>query len=201
MSITTGKVLGLIGGAVAIAGVSVGSVLLVQNLSHKNETVAQVAPEAPSVPSVPVAQVVAVAPHYVTSSKPVKNCYPTQQVVYTHPQQQPSTLPNAGAVIGGVAGGLAGSAVHGNGRDVALAAGAAIGALSGNAIQKSMNAPAQPQAQVVNSTHCSTHTVTNKVQKGYEVTYLYNGQQGMVIMDVPPTSNVLPLPITGASGS
>ncbi|MFT3741297.1 MAG: glycine zipper domain-containing protein [Gammaproteobacteria bacterium] len=218
------KTLALVGGGIGIAVVSVGALLLVQSVSHKDATPTQpvtvtvvspstdtqtatfvpppVEPAAAQpivvqqpvmqqpVQTVPVAQVIAVVPHYVTTSKPVRKCYPSEAVVYQQPQ---STAPHAGAVIGGIAGGLAGSAVHGNGREVAIGAGAAIGALSGNAIQNNMN---QPQAQVVRTMRCTTHTVTNKVQKGYEVTYMYNGQQGMVIMNNPPTSNVLPLPIT-----
>src|SRR5262245_52710890 len=109
------KILTITGGAILVVAVSVAATLSIQTLSHRNDP--PPAPPAPAAPPpVQVAQVIAVVPHYVSQSKPVKHCYPTQQVVYD--QSSPTGIPGAGAVIGGVAGGLAGSAVHGNGRDV-----------------------------------------------------------------------------------
>lgn len=105
MSTQTKKTLAIIGGALGIALISAFATISVQALYKQHETPPPSAPVAvaPTPPSPPVAQVVAVNPHYVTKSYPVRNCYPTQNVVY---QDSKQGIPGAGAVIGGVAGGL-----------------------------------------------------------------------------------------------
>ncbi len=195
MSKQTKTTLALIGGALGIALISAFAALSIQSMYNHHDTPPPPPPpvEAPVAPPPalpPVAQVIAVSPHYVSQSYPVRNCQPVQNVVYGDAKKG---IPGAGAVIGGVAGGLAGSAIHGNGRNVAIGVGAAVGALSGNAIQQNMN---QPQPQVITSTSCTTHTATKKVQKGYDVTYLYDGVQGSVRMSTPPVGGTIPLPIT-----
>lgn len=155
--------------------------------------VAVVEPPAPPVPPAPqMAQVVSVNPHYVTVSKPHKQCYQKPETIYTQAQPQ-NTPPVGGALVGGVAGGLAGSAVKGKHHTAAIVAGAALGALTGGAVQNNMNQP-QPQPQTVYTTKCNTKYVDTKVKKGYEVVYFYNGVQGMVLMDNPPVSNMIPPP-------
>lgn len=186
----TKKILIIAGGIIAIVATSIGATLAVQSVQSHPAPLppAQATPTppppppapTPTVPATPVAQVIAVSPHYVTVSKPVQHCYPVQQVV-----SQPASpkIPGAGAVIGGVAGGFAGSAIKGNAHTAAIVAGAALGALSGNAVQKSMN---QPTQQVQTSTQCSTQNVSKQVVKGYDVTYLMNGQQGTTRMNTAP---------------
>lgn len=44
----------------------------------------------------------------------------------------------------------------------------------------------QPEAHVQQSQHCKTIMVTSKIQKGYDVTDLYNGQQDVARMNNPP---------------
>lgn len=143
----------------------------------------------PQQPVVPMAQIMSVNPHYVTVSKPQKYCYEKPETIYP---QQSNSPPLAGALVGGVAGGLAGSAIKGKSHNTAIAAGAVLGALTGGAVQANMNTP--PAPQTVYKTHCGTKTVTSKVQKGYEVTYTYNGQQSMIVMPVAPATNLMPLP-------
>ena len=140
-------------------------------------------------PVVETAEVIEVKPHYVTESYPERQCRHVQRTVYV---SQQSSVPGAGAVIGGVAGGLLGSTVGGGtGRIVASAAGAVVGAMTGSSMLDNMN---QPQPYAAYSTHCSTHTVSNVVQKGYEVSYRYHGNEGMVILNNPPSiGSALPL--------
>lgn len=139
------------------------------------------------------AQIIAVKPHYVTVSVPHESCHPVERVVYVQ-EPRPHTPIGAGAVVGGVAGGLLGSTIgHGDGKVIASAAGAAIGALSGNAIQNNMHHA--PQARTVYGRVCSSYTSSEKRQRGYEVTYMYNGQQGMVVLKHQPTTTTLSLPI------
>lgn len=147
---------------------------------------------APAQPApAPTAQVISVKPHMITISTPEESCHQTQHVVYTQSQSQ---APGAGAVIGGVTGGLLGSTVGGgNGRLVTSAAGAVIGAFTGNSMQSSMNSP---EAHTIYGTRCKTHYVNTSKQKGYEVTYTYQGTQGVVIMDnAPMVGSALPIPL------
>lgn len=143
----------------------------------------------PAVPS--VAQVIAVKPHYVSESIPERRCHEVQHTVYVN---QESSAPGAGAVVGGVAGGLLGSQVGGGrGKIVASVAGATIGAITGANMQSNMN---QPQPYAAYSTQCATHYIKTSVQKGYEVTYLYNGVQSTMLMNnAPVVGTTLPLPL------
>ncbi|TAK74015.1 MAG: glycine zipper 2TM domain-containing protein [Gammaproteobacteria bacterium] len=191
------KILMLLGGAAGIAIIVVLTTWALQAILQRPAVVPPSPPiekpvvEQPVVPVTPTAQVINVKPHYTSTSIPKRQCHEAEHVVYV---SQETHSPGAGAVIGGVAGGLLGSQVGGGtGRIVTSAAGAAIGALTGNSMQNSMNAP-QPHA--VHSVACSTHYVKTSVQNGYEVTYTYDGKQGVVIMNNPPmVGSVLPLPL------
>lgn len=193
------KLLMILGGFAGIAVIVVLTAFAMKLIFSSSETQKMptvdpvVAPQpAPVVQVAPTAQVTSVKPHYVSSSSPKRQCREVAHTVYV---AQKSSAPGAGAVLGGVTGGLLGSQVGGgNGRIVTSAAGAAIGALAGNSVQNSMNS-AQPHT--VYSTVCSTNNVKSSVQKGYEVTYTYEGKQGVVIMDNPPMiGSALPLPLS-----
>ncbi len=199
-------VLGGIGLVVLSSFATIGAISLHSNKQAEPSPVAEVAPPpapiaevtpppapidppAPVVPPAPpMAQVLSVKPHYVTTSKPVKSCYQEPQTIYP---QQNNNPPIAGAVIGGVTGGFAGSAIRGKNHTAAIVAGAALGAVTGGAVQKNMN---QPKPQTIYVTQCHTKTVSSKVQKGYDVTYLYNGMQSTTVMSTPPASNMIPPP-------
>lgn len=193
MATQTAKLIWLIVSALAVILVSVLATLGIQKLNNKSDIPTPVPPQPL------MAQVIAVNPNYVNVSKPVKNCKPSRQVTYVAPPQQGKGMEGAaGAVIGGVAGGLLGSTVKGNNRSLAIGVGAAAGALTGKAVGENMQqTQAQPQPQVQEKMHCSTHYVNTPVQKGYQVTYVLNGQQGMIIMDQPPQSPTLSLPLQG----
>lgn len=188
--------LAIIFGVISVASLSVLATIGVVTW-HDNNKAAQAAqlaaatpPPPPPAPTPQVAQVLAVAPHMVSVSQPKQSCWQQPHTILVPQQAQ---VPAAGAVIGGVAGGLAGSLIKGNAHEIAIGTGAALGALTGNSIQKKANQPI-PVTRYV--TKCSTTTTTKQKQEGYEVTYSYNGQQGMVIMSTPPVGNTLPLPIT-----
>ncbi len=144
--------------------------------------------------TIPTAQVINVQPHYVTKLVPYQSCRQITSTTYTQPNQPTG----AGTLIGGLAGGALGTQLgHGNGRTAATIGGAVLGALAGNQIEANMD---QPQAQTNYSTSCKTKYASRKTQQGYEVTYLYNGQQGMSVMPLAPTSNTIPAPMI-SSGS
>jgi uncharacterized protein YcfJ len=135
----------------------------------------------PAVPAVPMAQVVSVQPHYVLKSVPYRSCRQVPRTAYV---QQQSSMPGAGTLLGGAAGGLLGNQVgEGRGRTAATIGGAVLGAVVGNQVQDNMN---QPEARTVYVTVCNTRYTQKSVQSGYDVTYLYNGQQGATTMQNPP---------------
>ncbi len=217
MNHKTITILAIILGVIAVAAVSILATIGLQSSRSPKLEVAStpavaadvvtlptvsppVAPDVPApvlvpvvtpttVPAPEVAQIISVKPHMVSSSKPKQTC---EQVPKTVMVEQQAKVPAAGAVIGGIAGGLAGSVVHGKGREVAIGAGAAAGALAGNATQKKLNQPV-PVTEYV--TQCTTHYVSTSHQKGYEVIYSYQGQQTKVIMQNPPVGTTLTLPI------
>lgn len=197
MSAESKKMLVWLGGIAGLAVIVVLTTFAMKLILNPNSaasapsTQAVVTPVAETPAPAPTAQVISVKPHYVSVSVPKESCHETQHVVYT---QSESQAPGAGAVIGGVTGGLLGSTVGGgNGRLVTSAAGAVIGAFTGNSMQSSMNSP---EAHTIYGTRCKTHYVSSSKQKGYEVTYTYNGTQGVIIMDNPPlVGSALPLPL------
>ena len=84
----------------------------------------------------------------------------------------------AGTVIGGVAGGLLGSTIGGGaGRTLATVGGAAGGAYVGNQVQKNMQ-----QKNVVTTTErrCKTVNDTTEQLVGYDVTYRFDGKEGVL---------------------
>jgi len=184
-------------GVFVLIGLSVFATLGIQAIHAQNNPPPAPAPivvAAPAPPAPLMAQVLSVQPHYVTTSTPSKSCQEVPRTVY---QKQQSNVPGAGLVLGGVAGGLAGSAIHGNAHTAAIVAGSALGAVSGHAIQQNMN---QPVPRTIYVPKCTTHTTTKKVQKGYEVTYVYNGQQATMLMDAPPpVGGTMPLPYQPAA--
>lgn len=143
---------------------------------------------APAAPAGPIlAEVIDVKPHYVTKTVPVRRCQQVPRTVVV-PGQGPSGV---GAVLGGVAGGVAGNQIGGGrGKVAATIGGAILGAAVGNQVERNMHGP---QTRVVYETVCSTSYVKKTVRSGYEVTYVYNGQQGTTIMKKRPLGKTIPL--------
>lgn len=133
--------------------------------------------------TIPVAQIIEVKPHYVTKKVPYRVCRQVQDVVYVQRQQ---AIPGSGAVVGGIVGGLAGHSIgQGRGNQVATIAGAVIGAIGGQSVENRMN---EPVPQVVYRTVCTRGYTTKQVQRGYVITYVYQGQQKTKIVSKMPTN-------------
>jgi uncharacterized protein YcfJ len=84
----------------------------------------------------------------------------------------------AGTAVGAIAGGLLGHAVGGgNGKTLATVAGAAAGGYTGNRVQKNLQ-----DKDVVSSTEHRCRTVHEPSAKvvGYDVTYRFDGKDGVV---------------------
>ena len=198
----TSKAFILAGSVIGIAAVAVGATLGVQALlkppaAPPPVTATQTPPTAPPPPAPPIAQVLTVKPHYVTTASSTQKCHPVATTTYV---QEPTYHHNngdvAGTVVGGALGGLAGSAIHGSARTAAIIAGAGLGAYAGH--QAQANHQQQPHyvtvPQTSYTTKCSTESINKQLQQGYEVTYWYNGSQGTLIMDTPPTGGTILLP-------
>lgn len=145
--------------------------------------------EAP--PANNMAQVVSVKPHYVEKSVAYRSCHAVAHTEVTAPP--PPT--GAGAIIGGLAGGVAASNIgHGDGKTAATIGGALLGAVAGNAVEGSIQ---QPQTQTVFAPECVTKYTKKSVHSGFEVTYTYNGQQGVTVMDKAPiVGTTIPVKLT-----
>lgn len=127
-----------------------------------------------------MAQVISVKPHYVEKNVAYRSCRAVAHTEVTAPPP-PS---GAGALIGGLAGGVAASNIgHGDGKTAATIGGALLGALAGNAVEGGLQ---QPQTQTVYAPECVTKYTKKSVRSGYEVTYIYKGQQGVTVMDKAP---------------
>ncbi|HXV39721.1 MAG TPA: glycine zipper 2TM domain-containing protein [Steroidobacteraceae bacterium] len=94
----------------------------------------------------------------------------------------------AGAAIGAVIGGVLGHQVgSGDGNTAATAAGAVAGGYAGSKVQKHMQ---ENNTETSIQQRCATVYDNEKVPAGYEVSYLLDGQQGVVRMDHDPGKRI-----------
>lgn len=147
-----------------------------------------VIPEPLPRPGYVFAEVIKVRPHYVTKTIPYRSCHMEPRTMYVN--NGPS---GAGTVIGGVAGGVIGNQFGGGKGKVATTIGGAIlGAVMGNQVEAGMT---PPQANTYYQSVCTTEYAHKKVQKGYEVTYLYHGQKNKIIAKHRPMDEMIEIPI------
>lgn len=93
-----------------------------------------------------------------------------------------------GTVLGAVVGGVLGNQVGGGtGKKVATVAGAAAGGYAGNKIQGNMQ---QSDVTTTMETRCKTVYDSSQKTVGYDVTYMLNGQQGLVRMSFNPGARI-----------
>lgn len=131
------------------------------------------------------ARVISVAPQIERVNMPRQECR-TEYVRESYSNDRSSP---AGAIIGGIAGGLLGNTVgRGNGRIAAAAVGAGLGAVVGDRMSNNQS----------NSTGYSTRPVDRcysvdnwqTVNRGYLVTYRYNGRNYTTVMDRQPGDTI-----------
>lgn len=90
-----------------------------------------------------------------------------------------------GAVVGGVAGAVLGSQIGGGtGNKAATAAGGIVGAVVGDRVSN----PDQPRTEQVE--RCREVETSREVLKGYDVTYLYQGQEFTTRLPYKPGSTL-----------
>jgi uncharacterized protein YcfJ len=164
----------LVTGIVGIIAIAVGTTVYLMRSSSNDDD--------------GMAQIIAIKPHMISNTESHQKCHHVSKVVYVNQQ---SEMPAAGAVIGGVAGGVLGnSAFHGSGKGVATIVGAVGGAVAGNEIQESMNKPVPKE---ISHTKCVEVPTTTQTQEGYEVTYIYQGTQGVRILPSQPIGTKIPV--------
>ena len=99
---------------------------------------------------------------------------------------------NTGAIIGGVSGGLLGAQVgRGKGRVVAAAVGAGLGAIVGDRVdnnQRSNNQISRGYDRPIE--RCTTYDNWQTVNRGYLVTYRYNGRSYTTTTANDPGDNI-----------
>lgn len=131
------------------------------------------------------AEVVAVTEVFETVVTPREKC---EDVQVRHEAAVKDEHRIAGSLVGGLAGGLLGSTLGGgNGKTLATVAGAAAGGFAGNQVQKNMQ-----ERDVVTTAEHRCKTVNEKSQKlaGYNVSYRFQGKDGLVRTSFKPGSTL-----------
>jgi len=128
------------------------------------------------------ARVISVTPQLERINTPQQSCQ-TEYIRESYTNQRSP----AGAIIGGIAGGLLGSTIgRGNGRVAAAAVGAGVGAIVGDRVgnNQASTYTNRPIERCVSVDNWQT------VNRGYLVTYRYNGRDYTTIMDTDPGDTI-----------
>lgn len=113
--------------------------------------------------------------------------YPRQECHTEYVREATSSRSPVGAIIGGIAGGLLGSQVgKGNGRVAGAAVGAGVGAVVGDRIDGSQQSGYSTRPVE----HCATVDNWETVNRGYLVTYRYNGRDYTTVTDADPGDRI-----------
>ena len=128
------------------------------------------------------ARVISVTPQLERVNAPQQSC----QTEYIRESYSSPRSP-AGAIIGGIAGGLLGSTIgRGNGRIAGAAVGAGVGAVVGDRIGNNQTTTYadRPIERCISVDNWQT------VNRGYLVTYRYNGRDYQTITDTDPGDTI-----------
>lgn len=128
------------------------------------------------------AQVISVTPQVERVNTPQQSC----QTEYVRESYTTERSP-AGAIIGGIAGGLLGSAIgRGNGRIAGAAVGAGVGAVVGDRVGNNQTTTYSDRPVQ----RCVTVDNWQTVNRGYLVTYRYNGRDYQTVTDTAPGNTI-----------
>lgn len=124
------------------------------------------------------ARVISVTPQVERVNNPTQDCR-TEYV----PETYRSESSPAGAIIGGIAGGLLGSTVgKGTGRVASAAVGAGVGAVVGDRVGNNQNTTTGSRP----IERCASVDNWQTVNRGYLVSYEYNGHQYSTVTSADP---------------
>ncbi len=131
------------------------------------------------------ARVISVVPQIERVNVPRQECH----TEYARESYNTNRTSPAGAIIGGIAGGLLGNTVgRGNGRIAATVVGAGLGAVVGNRIGNNQSNTTSYGTRPVD--HCYAVDNWQTVNRGYLVTYRYNGRNYTTFMDHQPGDSI-----------
>jgi len=117
------------------------------------------------------ARVLSSTPVYQQINQPTRECWREQTGYTTEPAQRSY----GGAVLGAIVGGVVGHQIGGgSGKDVATAAGAAIGAVTGDNMD---NNGRSVQTRPVEEEHCRVVDHWTRQITGFNVVYRYQGNE------------------------
>ncbi len=138
-------------------------------------------------------RVISVTPEYATKQQLKKICSATASTQMVENQDRGfKTGMGIGAVAGGASGAVLGQQVAGSpGAIVGAVVGLVGGGISGAFIQHA-NSPSEV-AKPTTSVTCSSVYVPKQYVTGYNVTYSYDGTEGVVFMKHRPKGNHLPI--------
>jgi uncharacterized protein YcfJ len=138
------------------------------------------------------ARVQSAEPQYETVQVPREECS-SQWITEAQPNRGANGI--GGAVVGGATGAILGAQVgKGNGRDAAIAAGAVIGAITGDRLSNRdvVTAPTYEQREVRS---CRTVSDVQQRVAGWRVTYEYGGRLYTTVMRRQP-GNTIPVRVS-----
>ncbi len=133
-----------------------------------------------------MAQVLSVSPRTETVNSPRQECRTEYERSSSYNSGERDV---GGAIIGGIAGGLLGSQVgKGKGRVASAAIGAATGALVGDRIDNSNNGYNSYSTRPIE--RCTSVDNWQTVNRGYLVTYRYNGRDYTTVTPYDPGNSL-----------
>ncbi len=131
------------------------------------------------------ARVISVAPQIERVNMPRQEC----RTEYVRESYNTNNSSPAGAIIGGIAGGLLGNTVgRGNGRIAAAVVGAGLGAVVGDRMSNNQSNSTGYNTRPVD--RCYSVDNWQTVNRGYLVTYRYNGRNYSTVMDRQPGDTI-----------
>lgn len=129
------------------------------------------------------ARVLAVTPQTERVNVPREQCH----TEYVRESYQSYDRSPVGAIIGGIAGGLLGSQIgKGNGRVAGAAVGAGVGAVVGDRVGATQRTGYATRPVE----HCALVDDWQTVNRGYLVTYRYNGREYTTVSDTYPGESI-----------
>ncbi|HWU82383.1 MAG TPA: glycine zipper 2TM domain-containing protein [Methylophilaceae bacterium] len=129
------------------------------------------------------ARVLAVTPQTERVNMPHEEC----RTDYVRERYTTADRSPVGAIIGGIAGGLLGSQIgKGNGRVAGAAVGAGVGAVVGDRVGSTQRTGYSTRPVE----HCAVVDDWQTVNRGYLVTYRYNGREYSTVTDTYPGESI-----------
>ena len=134
------------------------------------------------------AQILSVVPSYTKKQVPYQSCLNQVEANISKKDKDGTTGGIIGGITGGVAGAVAGNQVNqgGAGTIIGAAVGLIGGAIAGNKIEKGYAKDEYEPSSGKVTVACTTKYKRVSEVVGYNVTYLYDGQQNTVLLSKKP---------------